>query len=121
METQSITWYLAKPVLLALEIYTGKDPFLLSQAVPDLFATVWQPPFFSTTFSISFMSSNYHRPTLAFPTLFGTFLLHKSSSLYESLVLAGLPDIQKKAALSHLFHLGCLVVDGCKEVSFCGD
>jgi hypothetical protein len=67
------------------------------------------------------MPSNYRRPTLSFPTLFGNFLLNERSSLYECLVAAGLPDTQKKAALSHLFHLGCLIVDGYKEVAFRAD
>jgi hypothetical protein len=94
---------------------------LLSKAELHHFATVWQPPFYSTTLSISFMSSNYRRPTLSFPTPFGNFLLHERSSLYQCLLAAGLPDNQKKSALSHLFHLGCLEADGCKEVSFRGD
>jgi hypothetical protein len=34
------------------------------------------------------------------------------------LLLIGLPDDKKKDVLSHLFHLGCFVVDRYKEVSF---
>jgi hypothetical protein len=64
------------------------------------------------------MSSKYRRPTLSFPTRFGNLLLHERNSLYVCLVLIGLPDVQKKDVLSHLFHLGCFVVDGYKEVSF---
>jgi hypothetical protein len=68
-----------------------------------------------TTMSLPRINS---RPTLAFTTIFGKFLVNERSSVYLSFAAAGLPDPLKQAALSFLFHLGCFVVDGFGEVSF---
>jgi phage head maturation protease len=58
------------------------------------------------------------RPTLPFTTIFGVFLIHESSPLYQCLASAGLPDKNKQAALAYLFHLGCFNVDVKGEISF---
>jgi hypothetical protein len=67
------------------------------------------------------MSSKYtcRRPTLPFATSFGTFSVNEKSPLYQCLVVAGFPDINKQAVLAFLFHLGCFDVDKeSGEVSF---
>jgi hypothetical protein len=58
------------------------------------------------------------RPTLAFKTDFGTFLLHERSSLYECLAAASYPDTNKQAILGFLFNLRCFDWDTSREVSF---
>jgi hypothetical protein len=58
------------------------------------------------------------RPTLAFQTHFGTYLLHERSSFYQCLSAASYPDTNKQAILCFLFDLRCFTWDTSREVSF---